>query len=73
MSLTNWKREDPFSVNTCTLFLYVSTEEINVTQMTTIPVSGRKHCEVWRKCRDKLVENWKREEPFSVHTYMLYL
>ena len=24
--------------------------EINVTQMMTIPVNGRKHCGMWRKC-----------------------
>ena len=45
----NWEREDPFSVHTCTLYLYVQMEEINVTQMTTIPVNCRKHCRIWRK------------------------
>ena len=32
------------------LDLYVQMEEINVTQMTTIPANGSKHYGIWRKC-----------------------
>ena len=44
MLVENCKREDPFSVHTYKLSLYVPTEEINVTQMATIPVNDGKHC-----------------------------
>ena len=48
--VANWEREEPFSVHTCMLYLYVQMEEVNATQMTTIPVNCRKHCGIWRKC-----------------------
>ena len=34
------------TIHTCMLSLYVPTDEINVTQMTTIPANGRKHEEI---------------------------